>query len=84
MNNLGQVYEDKDDFRTAEKYYRDGLAILEENKLGESWSAARIETNIGFLAMDRGEYADAERYAVWRWKWNVNWAATQTLITHLR
>lgn len=35
---------------------------MEENKAGESWTAARIEANLGLLELDRGDYAGAERH----------------------
>jgi hypothetical protein len=41
----------------AEKYFRQGLTILDNKKLSEGWSAARIEGNLARLALDRGDYA---------------------------
>jgi len=63
LNNWVRLLQGKGDYAGAEKYYSQALTLLEENKAGEGWSAAKIQANLCVLQLDRGDYAAAERYS---------------------
>ena len=50
-----RLLQGKGDYAGAEKYYSQALTLLEENKAGEGWSAAKIQANLCVLQLDRGD-----------------------------
>ncbi|MEY9835834.1 tetratricopeptide repeat protein, partial [Streptacidiphilus sp. EB103A] len=57
---LGRIAQERGDYATAERYYRDSLAIKEE--VGDRAGLASSYHQLGRIAQERGDYATAERY----------------------
>jgi tetratricopeptide (TPR) repeat protein len=62
LNNWARVLQAKRDYAGAEKVFMQALVLLRESS-PQSWTTAKILSNLGLLQLDRGDYAAAERYA---------------------
>ncbi|MEY9842381.1 TIR domain-containing protein, partial [Streptacidiphilus sp. EB103A] len=60
LHQLGIIAQERGDYTTAERYYRDSLAIEEE--VGNRAGLAGSYHQLGMIAQERGDYATAERY----------------------
>ena len=59
LNLLGLLHWRKGDLPTAERYYQMALELRVAD--GHDFYAAQIENNLGLLAMERGEYKNAQQ-----------------------
>ena len=71
IGNMGVVAWHQGDFVLAEKYYRRSLALAEKVKPNSPEVAVTL-TNVGDRLLDRGRFAEAERYLLVPWLFTKN------------
>ena len=62
LNNLGEVYREKQDYLRAEDFLSRALELSERIRGPESYYVATAVQNLGIVARERKDYATAEAY----------------------